>query len=75
LAWAYQLIWVWDEHLKACELTGAKPANQIVFLIDEVEAHLHPRWQLSDMKSILEVMDTLLETQGLPGETPVILVS
>lgn len=59
LTFAYLLVWTWQEHLFACELRGVEPARNIVFLIDEVEAHLHPRWQQTIMRSLLEVVKSL----------------
>ncbi|MDD1428361.1 ATP-binding protein, partial [Dolichospermum sp. ST_sed9] len=45
LGLAYLLVWTWYEHEKASELTQREPMNKIVLLIDEIESHLHPRWQ------------------------------
>jgi hypothetical protein len=45
LALAYILVWAWAEHLKAAEVTRREPTRDMVVLIDEVELHLHPRWQ------------------------------
>ncbi len=59
IALAYFLVWCWEEHLKAVELKGLEPETRITFLIDEVEAHLHPRWQRSVIPSLLDVMQTL----------------
>lgn len=59
LSFAYLLVWTWQEHLFACELKGQEPAREIVLLIDEVEAHLHPRWQQTIMRSLLEVVKSL----------------
>ena len=56
LSLAYFLVWCWDEHLKAKKLIGEAPDKQILFLIDEVESHLHPRWQRSVIPSLLKVM-------------------
>ena len=39
---AYLLVWAWQEHVKASELLARPPARQMIFLVDEVEAHLHP---------------------------------
>jgi hypothetical protein len=60
LALAYLLVWAWDEHLRAARLVKEDPANQIVLLFDEVEAHLHPKWQRMFLPSILEVVNFLL---------------
>lgn len=56
---AYLLVWSWQEHLKAAELLGENTTGQIVFLIDEVEAHLHPRWQRVIVSSLLNVTQAL----------------
>jgi len=53
---AYLLVWSWEEHLKASELLGMPPTEQIIFLIDEIESHLHPRWQRTIIKALLDVM-------------------
>jgi predicted ATPase len=59
---AYFLVWCWEEHLKAKELMGMKPERKSLFLIDEVEAHLHPKWQRSVIPSLMKVMDVLTDT-------------
>lgn len=56
---AYLLVWTWKEHLTACKLLGGEPASQVVFLVDEIEAHLHPRWQRSVVRSLLSVVTQL----------------
>ena len=56
LALAYLLVWTWQEHLAACELTGNDPAREIIFLIDEVEAHLHPQCQRRIVPALRAVM-------------------
>ncbi len=56
---AYLLVWAWEEHLRAAELLQEKPADHLVFLIDEVEAHLHPRWQRLILPSLLAVVREL----------------
>jgi hypothetical protein len=33
--------------------------DQVVFLVDEIEAHLHPRWQRLILKALLKVMSEL----------------
>jgi hypothetical protein len=59
IALAYLLVWAWEEHKKASELLGQSVAGQIIFLIDEIEAHLHPRWQRVILAAILGVIDEL----------------
>lgn len=53
---AYLIVWTWTEHEKACQLLGWKPADRIVFLVDEVESHLHPQWQRHVLPQIVDVL-------------------
>jgi predicted ATPase len=62
LALAYLLVWTWQEHLRASEIRRTKPASEIVFLIDEIEAHLHPQWQRRIVRALLDVMKVLTGT-------------
>lgn len=55
LSLAYLLTWSWTEHREAGRLLGEGPSKQITFLIDEIECHLHPRWQRTVIRSLLEV--------------------
>jgi len=81
LALAYLLVWTWQEHLNAAGLQGVKPAREIIFLIDEVEAHLHPQWQRRIVPALLDVMVALtdrsdLEVQLLAAtHSPLVLAS
>lgn len=61
LALAYLLVWTWDEHCKAAKLLREDPTNQVVFLIDEVESHLHPQWQRQIIPALLAVAKTLIK--------------
>jgi hypothetical protein len=80
-ALAYMLVWTWQEHLRACEIRGTRPANQIIFLIDEIEAHLHPQWQRRIVKALLHVMEALTESDSVSVQliatthSPLILAS
>ena len=59
IALAYLLVWSWQEHQKASVLLGQETTPQLVFLIDEIESHLHPRWQRSIVSALVEVMASL----------------
>lgn len=59
IALAYLLVWCWEEHLSAATITHREPSNQITYLIDEVESHLHPKWQRSIVPALMELMNTL----------------
>lgn len=59
IALTYLVVWAWQEHIAAAKLRGESPAREIVFLIDEIEAHLHPQWQRRIVPALLKVMGTL----------------
>ncbi len=56
---AYMLVWSWSEHVRAARQLDLKVAGQVILLFDEIEAHLHPRWQRAIVPAILRVMDRL----------------
>ncbi|KQP49193.1 AAA family ATPase [Pseudorhodoferax sp. Leaf274] len=68
IALAYLLVWSWQEHQAASALNEEDTAPQVVFLIDEIEAHLHPRWQRMIVSALLDV------TRELAGEAQVQLI-
>lgn len=59
IALAYFLVWCWEEHLNAAAMTHEPHSNQITYLIDEVEAHLHPKWQRRIVPALMNVMRVL----------------
>lgn len=69
VALAYLLVWSWQEHVRSVALLDEAPTRQVTFLIDELESHLHPRWQRTIVRSLLEVM------RGLAGEASVQIVA
>ena len=79
VALAYMLTWAWSEHRIAAELTGEKVARQVTMLFDEVESHLHPRWQRSILKALRDVGKELLDGAELQlvasTHAPLILAS
>jgi hypothetical protein len=56
---AYLLVWAWQEHLLAAQQRKEAPTPRITFLIDELDAHLHPAWQCSIVSSLLAVITKL----------------
>lgn len=81
IALSYLLVWAWQEHLNACALLGEKSTSKIVFLIDEIDAHLHPRWQRSILGALLDVANVLSDSSRLKVQlictthSPMILAS
>ncbi|MCI0464115.1 MAG: ATP-binding protein [Gemmataceae bacterium] len=76
---AYLLVWAWHEHTQAARLRDQDPTDQIVLLVDEVEAHLHPRWQRSILPALVTVAHALqakVDIQILAAtHSPLILAS
>ena len=58
---AYLLVWAWQEHQHAARLLRLPVARHVIFLVDEIEAHLHPRWQRLIVPALLAVMDCLAD--------------
>ncbi|MEQ8538688.1 MAG: ATP-binding protein [Coleofasciculus sp. D1-CHI-01] len=79
LGLAYLLVWTWYEHCQASKLRQNKASNQIIFLMDEVESHLHPRWQRTILPAILEVIkgfqDNLNVQILITTHSPLVLAS
>lgn len=76
---AYLLVWAWNEHKVSSSLSKKAPQNRMVILIDEMEAHLHPKWQRVVLPAILDVTSILgkeLEAQVIIAtHSPLILAS
>ena len=76
---AYMLLWSWLEHTRASELLGDPPARQVILLFDELESHLHPRWQRTILRSLLGVAEELHDAASLQivaaTHSPMILAS
>lgn len=78
---AYLLVWTWQEHLASAKLRGDEPAREVIFLIDEIESHLHPQWQRRIVPALLDVMDALTGQQEVPVQlvttthSPLVLAS
>ncbi len=78
---AYLLVWTWQEHIESAKLRGEEPAREIVFLIDEIEGHLHPQWQRRIVPALLDVMNAMTGDSGIPVQliaathSPLVLAS
>lgn len=64
-ALAYLLVWTWQEHGRASKLLNRDSTRQVIFLIDEIEAHLHPAWQRRVLRSLMDVMKSLAELESV----------
>ena len=59
LVLAYLMVWAWKEHRVSSELSKRQPESRMVVLIDEVEAHLHPKWQRQLLPAIVDAVSLL----------------
>lgn len=59
MALAYTVLWAWRGHQRACRQAGVGPAAELVFLVDEVECHLHAKWQRRIIPALLSVIEGL----------------
>lgn len=59
IALAYMLVWHWQQHLDRCRRAHRQPFKRMILMIDEVEAHLHPRWQRQILPAILRTVRNL----------------
>ena len=64
-ALAYVLTWAWQEHRLAASHFGREATESVIMLFDEVESHLHPRWQRTILRSLRSLGSTLLDNASL----------
>lgn len=76
---AYLIVWAWNEHKENCKLRGIKQDSRIVVMVDELEAHLHPKWQRTILPALIEVQKHLaaeLEIQFIIAtHSPLVMAS
>ena len=65
IAIAYLMVWAWQEHQVAAGLMKRRPEQRMVVLIDEVEAHLHPRWQRQVLTALTSTVSRLSSHIGV----------
>jgi hypothetical protein len=79
LALAYVLVWTWYEHTEAARLRNVAPLREMLLIIDEVDAHLHPTWQRVILPALFEVFPEIersLRVQVLAStHAPLVLAS
>jgi len=55
----YLIMWAWMEHELEAKRQGKISSKKLLLLVDELEAHLHPKWQRIVLPSLLTVGDLL----------------
>ena len=58
---AYLLVWAWEEHKIRARQQQHPEERQMIVLIDEAEAHLHPKWQRVILPALLGIGSDLHE--------------
>lgn len=56
---AYLIILMWQEHEIAAEQTDSPVLRRMLVIVDELEAHLHPKWQRIVLPALMSVGDLL----------------
>ena len=76
---AYLIVWAWTEHIVASKLAGRAIQRRMVVLVDEMEAHLHPKWQRAFLPALMSIQETLsseLEAQYIVAtHSPLVMAS
>ena len=76
---AYLIIWSWQEHELAAERLNRAPLHRMMVVVDELEAHLHPKWQRIVLPALMGVGDLLSSDLALQmiaaTHSPMILAS
>lgn len=76
LGLAYLVVWTWREHKAAAALKKRPPNTSLVLLIDEVESHLHPKWQRTIVPSLLRALNHDVKLQIVATtHSPMVLAS
>lgn len=72
---AYMFVWSVNEHAEIAKLKGKNIDTRVTVLIDEVESHLHPRWQRSIVPALLEAIKVLYKQSGASVSTQLIVTT
>ena len=60
VALAYLIVWTWTEHQMLAATLDRTIASKLVLIVDELEAHLHPKWQRTVLPALLGVLRACL---------------
>ncbi|MEM9461420.1 MAG: AAA family ATPase [Myxococcota bacterium] len=75
---AYLLAWAMSEHETESARRGISASRQVIVLVDEIETHLHPRWQRTVLPSLLEAIQGWREMEFqaiVTTHSPLVLTS
>ena len=76
---AYLIVWAWHEHIVRANDVETTPERRMVILVDELEVHLHPKWQRTILPALVGVpslLDDELDVQFIVStHSPLVLAS
>jgi hypothetical protein len=79
LSLAYMLVWSWFRHLEFSNLSKREPLTSMIIFIDEIESHLHPRWQRQIIPALMKAIEKLGTTLSVQlhvsTHSPLVLAS
>lgn len=79
LSISYMLVWLWVRHKEKASYLKQNYQTKMVILLDEIEAHLHPKWQRTIMPALLSIaneLDASLDLQFIIAtHSPSVMVS
>lgn len=79
LTLTYLIVWAWEAHKIEAKQAGRKEEHQMVILLDEAEAHLHPRWQRTLLPALLGIAHDLHKELAIQyfiaSHSPLVLAS
>jgi hypothetical protein len=79
LALAYLIVWAWEEHKMHAKQRGIKEERQMLIILDEAEAHLHPKWQRALLPALIGISRDLHEELSIQyfiaTHSPLVLAS
>ena len=76
---AYLLVWAWEEHKIQAALQRRPEERQMIVLVDEAEAHLHPKWQRVILPALLGISSDLHQEMAvqwiIASHSPLVMAS
>lgn len=76
---AYLLVWAWEEHKIRTRHQGRPEERQMIVLVDEAEAHLHPKWQRAILPALLGIGSDLHKEMAvqwiIASHSPLVMAS
>ena len=76
---AYLLVWAWEEHKIQAKQQLRPEERQMIVLVDEAEAHLHPKWQRVILPALLGIGSDLHQEMAIQwiiaSHSPLVMAS